>query len=143
MANSYGISFAQKFLQNGEYEQAIGAADKQAASEPENPEPHHDRARALAQLGRFEEAVTSYGRAIRLDETERVLSDWEVDDGLFSTLVAWGQSLGEPGKAAAAQVAIMERYAKLIPAGQHLEDAAQWILRFRGILKSTFVKPLN
>ena len=46
-------------------------------------------------------------------------------------------------KAAAAQVAIMERYAKLIPAGQHLEDAAQWILRFRGILKSTFVKPLN
>ena len=84
--------------------------------------------------------MADYAQAIQRDETEHVLQDWEVDDGLFSLLVAWAQSLGEGGKASAAQVAIMERYAQLLPSGQHRADAADWILRFKGLLKSTFVK---
>ena len=137
MADNYGVTFAQKLIQQGNYEEAILAANKHLVQDPASPEPYHDRARALAGLGRFEEAVADYAQAIQRDETEHVLQDWEVDDGLFSLLVAWAQSLGE---ASAAQVAIMERYAQLLPSGQHRADAADWILRFKGLLKSTFVK---
>ena len=151
MADNYGVTFAQKLIQQGNYEEAILAANKHLVQDPASPEPYHDRARALAGLGRFEEAVADYAQAIQArqsgadaegqrDETEHVLQDWEVDDGLFSLLVAWAQSLGEAGKASAAQVAIMERYAQLLPSGQHRADAADWILRFKGLLKSTFVK---
>lgn len=140
MADNYGVTFAQKLIQQGNYEEAILAANKHLVQDPASPEPYHDRARALAGLGRFEEAVADYAQAIQRDETEHVLQDWEVDDGLFSLLVAWAQSLGEGGKASAAQVAIMERYAQLLPSGQHRADAADWILRFKGLLKSTFVK---
>jgi tetratricopeptide (TPR) repeat protein len=140
MADNYGVTFAQKLIQQGNYEEAILAANKHLVQDPASPEPYHDRARALAGLGRFEEAVADYAQAIQRDETEHVLQDWEVDDGLFSLLVAWAQSLGEAGKASAAQVAIMERYAQLLPSGQHRADAADWILRFKGLLKSTFVK---
>lgn len=140
MADNYGVTFAQKLIQQGNYEEAILAANKHLIQDPASPEPYHDRARALAGLGRFEEAVADYAQAIQRDETEHVLQDWEVDDGLFSLLVAWAQSLGEAGKASAAQVAIMERYAQLLPSGQHRADAADWILRFKGLLKSTFVK---
>lgn len=140
MADNYGVTFAQKLIQQGNYEEAILAANKHLVQDPASPEPYHDRARALASLCRFEEAVADYAQAIQRDETEHVLQDWEVDDGLFSLLVAWAQSLGEPGKASAAQVAIMERYAQLLPSGQHRADAADWILRFKGLLKSTFVK---
>ncbi|HND10128.1 MAG TPA: tetratricopeptide repeat protein [Pseudomonadota bacterium] len=141
MADNYGVTFAQKQIQRGDYEAALASADKHAQQDPDNPEPYHDRARALALLGQYERSVADYAHALLLDKVERVLSDWEVDDGLFSTLVAWGQSLGEPGKASTEQVAIMQRYRQLLPDGQHLQEAEQWILRFRGLLKSTFVKP--
>ena len=142
MADNYGVTFAQKLIQRGDYEAALAAADKHAQQDPHNPEPYHDRARALSLRGRYEQAVADYTRAIELDKEECVLQDWEVDDGFFSTLVAWGQSLGEPGKAASAeQVAIMQRYRQILPKGQHVAEAEQWILRFRGLLKSTFVKP--
>lgn len=141
MSDNYGVTFAQKLIQRGEYEEAILAADKHALQDPENPEPYHDRARALAELGRFEASAADYERAIKLDQTEHVLQDWEVDDGLFSMLIAWAQSLGSSVQVQAAQVAVMERYLKLLPSGQHKTDAADWISRFKGLLKSTFVKP--
>lgn len=141
MSDNYGVTFAQKLIQRGEYEQAIVAADKHAAQDPENPEPYHDRARARAELGRYEEAFADYRRAIQLDQTEHVLQDWEVDDGLFSMLIAWAQSLGSSVQAQSAQVQVMERYLQLLPNGQHKTETGEWILRFRGLLKSTFVKP--
>ena len=141
MSDNYGVTFAQKLIQRGEYEQAIVAADKHADQDPENPEPYHDRARARAELGRYEEAFADYSRAIKLDQTEHVLQDWEVDDGLFSMLIAWAQSLGNSVQAQSAQVQVMERYLQLLPNGQHKTETGEWILRFRGLLKSTFVKP--
>lgn len=137
MADNYGVTFAQKHLQHGEYQQAIAAAEKHAQQDPENPEPFHDRARAYALLGRHAEAVADYERAIELDKTEQVLQDWEIDDGLFSTLIAWAQSVTDQPE----QLRILKRYAELIPGGRHLREAEEWALRFRGLLKTTFVKP--
>lgn len=137
--SQYGVTFAQKLLQHGDYEQAIAEADKHAAREPESPEPYHDRARALSALGRYEEAVAAYARALELDQVEQILPDSEVDDGLFSTVVAWGQALAGQGEAA--QLQALSHYGRLLPAGSHGSDAEEWAQRFRGLLKTTFVKP--
>jgi tetratricopeptide (TPR) repeat protein len=137
MADNYGVTFAQRLIQRGEYEEAVAAADKHAAQDPESPEPAHDRARALSLLGRFAESVAAYELALQLDRSEQMLPDWEVDDGLFSTVVAWGQSLGGESE----RLAALERYKALLPQGRHLQEASDWALRFRGLLPTTFVKP--
>ena len=137
MADNYGVTFAQRLIQRGEYEQAVAAADKHEAQDAQNPEPQHDRARALALLGRYAESVTAYGRALELDRTEQMLPDWEVDDGLFSTVVAWGQSLTSE----ADRLSALGHYTTLLPAGRHVKEAEEWALRFRGLLPTTFVKP--
>lgn len=137
MADNYGVTFAQKLLQRGDYEQAVAAAEQHAAQDPQNPEPFHDRARALAALLRFEAAVADYARAVELDRTEAVLPDWEVDDGLFSTVVAWGQALSDVD----AKLRALGRYKEILPQGSHRAEAEEWSLRFRGLLPTTFIKP--
>lgn len=94
-------------------------------------------ARALAALSRHEEAVAEYARAIELDREAAVLPDWEVDDGLFSTVVAWGQALGGVDE----KLRALGRYKELLPSGSHLTEAEEWSLRFRGLLPTTFIKP--
>ncbi len=137
MADNYGVTFAQRLIQRGEYEQAVAAADKHEAQDDTNPEPHHDKARALSLLSRYQEAITSYEKAIELDRTEQMLPDWEVDDGVFSTVISWGQSLtGE-----AERLSALSHYKKLLPEGRHVKEADEWALRFRGLLPTTFVKP--
>jgi tetratricopeptide (TPR) repeat protein len=137
MADNYGVTFAQKLIQRGEYEQAVAAADKHAAQDPHNPEAPHDKARALSLLGRYADAVTAYERAIELDRTEQVLLDWELDDGLFSTVVAWGQAAASEAE----RLAALAHYQRLLPSGRHHDEAKEWALRFRGLLPTSFVKP--
>ena len=137
MSDSYGVTFAQKFLQHGEYEQALTAAQQHAQREPDNPEPHHDLAKALTGLTRYAEAVAAYQEALRIDKEAQILSDWEIDDGLFSLTVAWAQT----EKDQAEQLRILRLYATTIPGGRHLKEAEEWALRVRGLLKTTFVKP--
>ena len=137
MADNYGVSFAQKHIQHGEYEQALAAAEKHASQEPESREPHHDRARALAFLGRYADSVEAYRTAIAADQVEQILQDWEVDDGLFSTVIAWAQA----SSGQAEQLRILALYRELLPRGRHLPEAEEWGQRFRGLLKTQFVKP--
>ena len=137
MADNYGVTFAQKHLQHGDYQQAITAASTHAEQDPGNPEPFHDRARAHALLGQYEQSVADYAHALKLDQKEQILQDWEVDDGLFSTVLSWAQA----GSEVEHKLAILKRYAELIPGGRHLKEAEEWALRFRGLLKTTFVKP--
>ena len=137
MADNYGVTFAQRLIQRGEYDVAITAADKHAAQDAQNPEPHHDRARALSLLGRFAEAIESYAQAIELDRQEQMLQDWEVDDGLFSTVVAWGQA----ETTAELKQKALSHYRALLPQGRHQAEADEWALRFAGRLPTTFSKP--
>lgn len=137
MADNYGVTFAQKHIQRGEYEQALEAADRHAAQDPDSPEPHHDRARALSLLGRYRESVDAYRTAIAADQVEQILQDWEVDDGLFSTVIAWAQATQGQDE----QLRILSLYRQLLPAGRHGSEADEWSQRFRGLLKTTFVKP--
>ncbi|MCS6912095.1 MAG: tetratricopeptide repeat protein [Myxococcales bacterium] len=135
--SQYGMTFAQKLIQHGEFAAAVEEASRHAAREPDSPEPFHDRARALSALGRYEEAVADYARAIELDRVEQILHDGEVDDGLFSTIIAWCQSLSSQEE----KLAVLSRYEQLLPGGAHRQDAAEWALRFRGQLPTTWSKP--
>ena len=45
-------------------------------------------AATTALIDRLADAVAAYERAITLDREEQILQDWEVDDGLFSTVIA-------------------------------------------------------
>lgn len=137
MADNYGVTFAQKLIQHGEYSQAVDAASKHAEQDPQSPEPYHDRARAHALLGQFDAAVRDYEKALDLDREEQILQDWEIDDGLFSTVLSWAQGESEVPR----QLERLANYARLLPKGGHLREAEEWSQRFRGLLKTTFVKP--
>lgn len=136
----YGETFAQKLLQRGDYPEAAAAATRHLAQDPESPEPYFDRARALAALGQHAEAIDDFARALERDRDERILPDDELDDGLFSTLIAWAQGL-PAGAPADERLRILSRYQALLPHGSHASEAADWALRFRGALKETWVKP--
>jgi tetratricopeptide (TPR) repeat protein len=62
---------------------ALQMADQAIAADPQNPWSHYDRAAALSDLGRTDEAVAQY----------------EVAQRSFSTQDAWGKSIAMYGKA--------------------------------------------
>jgi tetratricopeptide (TPR) repeat protein len=62
---------------------ALKMADQAIAADPQNPWSHYDRAAALSDLGRTDEAVAQY----------------EVAQRSFSTQDAWGKSIAMYGKA--------------------------------------------
>jgi hypothetical protein len=62
---------------------ALRMADQAIAADPQNPWSHYDRAAALSELGRVDEAVAQYDVAQRS----------------FSTQDAWGKSISMYGKA--------------------------------------------
>ena len=78
MADNYGVTFAQKLIQQGNYEEAILAANKHLVQDPASPEPYHDRARALAGLGRFEEAVADYAQPGEVDSLGLVSPEFQI-----------------------------------------------------------------
>ena len=138
MGHQYGMSRAAVLLDAGEFEAALQAATEESAREQENSEHWWDRAQALAQLERYDEAVVDFERAKKVDAKTSVLDDDMLDDAYFSAL------LGAARAAAAGDVAAgcakLERYATQFPSGRHVQDASDWQKRLRGELKSHFVK---
>jgi tetratricopeptide (TPR) repeat protein len=132
---SYGISFAQKLLDEGKYEQAADEATKALTREPEDPEPWFERASAYAYLDRYLEAAADYEKALQLDEEAHVLTTDFIDDAYFSALL--GAARSQP---VAEGVQTLDRYAPVFPQGRHLNDARDWQKRLRGELPSQFVK---
>jgi tetratricopeptide (TPR) repeat protein len=132
---SYGISFAQKLLDDGKYQEAAVEATHAIAREPEDPEPYFERATAYANLDRYLEAAADYERALQLDEEARVLTTDFIDDAYFSALL--GAARKEP---VGEGVKRLDRYAEVFPSGRHLADARDWQKRLRGELPSQFVK---
>jgi tetratricopeptide (TPR) repeat protein len=132
---SYGISFAQKLLDEGKYEEAAAEATTAIGREPEDPEPWFERATAYANLDRYVEAADDFEKALTLDEEAQILQTDFIDDAYFSALLgaARKESVDEGVKR-------LERYAKTFPQGRHLHDARDWQKRLRGELQSQFVK---
>ncbi|MSP62849.1 MAG: tetratricopeptide repeat protein [Myxococcales bacterium] len=51
----------------GDYAGSLGCAEEAARTDPRSPSAHHDRAAALLELGRFDEARDAFARALALD----------------------------------------------------------------------------
>jgi len=129
---SYGISFAQKLLDQEKFEEAAVEAEKAISLDPEDPEPHFELATALANLDRYAEAADHYEKALSLDVTAGVLTTDFVDDAYFSALLGAARQEASPQR--------LQRYLMVLPKGRHLKDVSDWQKRLRGELPSEFVK---
>lgn len=119
---TYGISFSRKLREQGDYAEALAAAERDRAREPDNPEPVYDRAATLYCLGRFAEAVEDFTEAIALEHAADIMEPGVLDDDLFETLRKWAEA--EPTRARE----ILSRYRELMPDGSHQSDVGKWIL---------------
>jgi tetratricopeptide (TPR) repeat protein len=130
MTQNYGASFAQKLLDQGEYEQALVAAEREIARDADDPEPLVDRASVLTALERYADATRDLEKALQLDEEAQVLETDFVDDALFTAL------LGEARACAAQDLPrALERlghYRRVFPKGRHLGDVDRWSAELRG-----------
>jgi len=128
MTQNYGMSFAQRLIDEGRYEEALASAAQEIRRDAADPEPLVDHATALVALGRFAEAVVDLERALALDEVAQVLETDFVDDTLFEALAGEARALsGVP-----AALARLDRYRELFPAGRHLRDVDRVAAQLRG-----------
>jgi tetratricopeptide (TPR) repeat protein len=128
MAGRYGMSFAKGHIEKGDYEEAVEAASKDIADGNAGPEPLFDRATALDFLERHAEAVTDFESAIKLNQTEKELDPFSLDDAYFSALLAAARG--------ARDAAMLERYRALLPEGGHVAESRDWQKRLRGEMPS-------
>lgn len=138
MAGRYGMTFAKKHIEEGDYEDAVRVTTEEIEGGAPSPETFVDRATALDLLERHAESVNDFERAIELDATANELTIEDVDDAYFSALASAAM---RAAKAAPKEgLALLDRYARALPAGRHLADVAEWKKRVTGELASTLDK---
>lgn len=138
MTISYGRSFASKLIQDGDYDQAVVEATRAIDAEANNPEHFADRAQALAELGRNQEALADFERAFLFDQTAEILDTDLLDDAYFSTLLVWARETAR--RSVPEGLEILGRYQTSRPEGRHIQDANEWSERISGVRKTEFVK---
>ncbi|HEY8073444.1 MAG TPA: hypothetical protein VIF62_05030 [Labilithrix sp.] len=131
MAGRYGMSFAKKHIEDGDYEEAVEAATQAIADGDAGPEPLFDRGTALDFLERHAEAVADLESAIAKNRAEKEVDPFALDDAYFSALLGLAKREG---------AATLERYAKTVPDGAHLAEARDWQKRLRGEMPSLLDK---
>lgn len=134
MAGRYGMSFAKKHIEEGDFDEAVRVTTEEIDAGTASPEAFVDRATALDLLERHEEAATDFERAIAMDRTERQLTLEDVDDAYFSALASSAEKTMRTSPAKA--LATLARYAVCLPEGRHVGDVAEWNKRVRGELAS-------
>lgn len=138
MAGRYGMSFAKKHIEQGDYEEAVAAATEDIEGGNQGPEPLLDRATAYELLERYGEAVTDLERAIELNQAEKEIDPFVLDDTYFSALLSAAKLDAQTDVKVA--VARLDRYAKLVPDGSHLGESRDWQKRLRGEMPSLLDK---
>jgi len=138
MSGRYGMTFAKKHIEEGDFDEAIRITTEAIDDGTASPETFVDRAVALDLLERHEEAAKDFERALELDRTAHELIVEDVDDAYFSALASAAEKLA--GRSVPGAVALLESYAKCLPEGRHLADAEDWKKRVRGELKTLLDK---
>lgn len=135
------MSFAKKFIEDGEYDEAIAAATKSIEEGDAGPEPLFDRATAYDLAERHTEAVADFEAAIAKNGAEQEIDPFTIDDAYFSALLAAARKEAE--RDVAKGVAILQRYMQHAPKGEHVSDCADWQKRLKGELPSLLDKTKN
>ena len=82
------MSFAKKFIEEGDYEKAIDAATTSIADGDAGPEPLFDRATAYDLAERYADAVADFESAITKNGKEQEIDPFTIDDSYFSSLLS-------------------------------------------------------
>ncbi len=136
MAGRYGMSFAKSLIERGDYAEAVEAATAELAGGTPGPEPYFDRATALELLEDYGQALPDFEEAIRVNERERELDPFALDDAYFSALIASAQHAPDVER----DVSRLARYRELLPSGEHVQESHDWERRLRGQLPSLLDK---
>jgi tetratricopeptide (TPR) repeat protein len=138
MSGRYGMSFAKKHIEEGDYEEAIASATEAIEGGDASPERLFDRATAYELLERYGEAVADLERAIEKNRAAQELDPFTLDDAYFSATLAAARADARTDLAAA--LARLDRYRELLPDGAHLVESRDWQRRLRGELPSLLDK---
>lgn len=127
---TYGALPSTELIAACQFEEAIAAASKEIATQPDEPEAFFNRGQAHAGLGRFDQAAADYERALALDASASGVDPDAIDDELFFALRSIATTQRDrPAEA----IATLERYRTLLPAGRHLDDIKTWVDHVNGI----------
>jgi tetratricopeptide (TPR) repeat protein len=138
MAGRYGMSFAKKHIEQGDYEEAIAAATEEIDGGNEGAEPLFDRGTAYELCERYVDAVADFERAIEKNRAEKELDPFVLDDAYFSASLSAARVEAKENLAQA--LARMDRYRELWPEGAHVAESRDWQKRLRGELPSLLDK---
>lgn len=138
MAGRYGMSFAKKHIEDGDYEEAVTAATEAIAGGDDGPEPLADRATAYDLLERHAEAVTDFEAAIAKNQAEKEIDPFLLDDAYFSATLACARAEAKGNLTQA--LARLEKYRAVLPEGAHFTESYDWQKRLRGELPSLLDK---
>lgn len=138
MAGRYGMSFAKKHIEAGDYEEAITSATEQIADGDSGPEPLFDRGTAYELAERYVESVADFEAAVVLNRAEKEIDPFVLDDAYFSAALAAARHEAQADLAAALRR--LGRYRELSPEGAHVAESRDWEKRLRGELPSLLDK---
>ena len=138
MAGRYGMSFAKKHIEEGDYEEAVKAATDALAGGDESPEHFVDRATAYDLLERHAEAVVDFELAIQKNNAEKELDPFLLDDAYFSAALAAARAEAKTDLKKA--LARLDRYREVMPEGAHVVESRDWQKRLKGELPSLLDK---
>jgi len=132
------MSFAKKFIEEGDYDKAIEAATTSITDGDVGPEPLFDRATAYDLAERYAEAVADFESAITKNGEEQEIDPFTIDDAYFSSLLSASRQAA--AKDVGAGVTMLQRYLQFAPKGQHVEECKDWQKRLKGELPSLLDK---
>ena len=138
MAGRYGMSFAKKHIEQGDYEEAIASATEEIDAGNVGPEPFFDRGTAYELSERYVEAVADLEKAIEKNAAEKELDPFMLDDAYFSATLAAARSEAPADLRGA--LARLDRYRELLPEGAHVSESRDWQKRLRGEMPSLLDK---
>lgn len=138
MAGRYGMSFAKKHIEEGDYEEAVSAATEAIEGGDDGPEPLVDRATAYDLLERHAEAVADFEAAITKNEADKELDPFLLDDAYFSAALACARAEAKTDLKKA--LGRLDRYREVLPEGAHAAESRDWQRRLKGELPSLLDK---
>lgn len=138
MAGRYGMSFAKKHIEEGDYDEAVAAATEAIDGGDAGPEPLVDRATAYDLLERHADAVTDFEAAIAKNNAAKELDPFLLDDAYFSAALACARSESKADLKKA--LARLDRYREVLPEGAHVAESKDWQKRLKGEMPSLLDK---
>jgi hypothetical protein len=138
MSGRYGMSFAKKHMERGEYEEAISCATEEIEGGNVGPEPLFDRGTAYELAERFADAVVDFEQAILRNREEKEIDPFVLDDAYFSASLAAARS--EAKSDLRRGLVRLDRYREILPDGAHVVESHDWQKRLRGELPSLLDK---